>query len=109
MIRTHGVTHYDPESCFGCKVLSVQIQPDGGAFKPHYNWSVGKFVNSKRDYENELNRCADRNSEATGVDHSYEPRYPGDTEPIRSADGVLDKQAANHRAISEGKGLVHTA
>ena len=27
MIRTHGETHYDPDTCFGCHVLGVQFAP----------------------------------------------------------------------------------
>lgn len=27
MEKTHGVTHYDPETCFGCKVLTVGFAP----------------------------------------------------------------------------------
>lgn len=29
MQRTHGVTHYDPENCFGCRVRTVSISADG--------------------------------------------------------------------------------
>jgi hypothetical protein len=48
-------------------------------FQPHYNWSVGAYVNNDREYRDELKRAAERNSEATGLTHTYEPRYPGDT------------------------------
>ena len=27
MIKTHGETHYDPDGCFGCKILSVGVAP----------------------------------------------------------------------------------
>ncbi len=27
MNRTHGITHYDPETCFGCKVQTVGFAP----------------------------------------------------------------------------------
>ena len=27
MIRTHGVDHWDPDACFGCKVQTAQIAP----------------------------------------------------------------------------------
>ncbi len=26
MTRTHGVTHFDPEGCFGCKAMTVDFQ-----------------------------------------------------------------------------------
>lgn len=77
MIRTHGVTHFSPKSCFGCKVLTVEIAPTP-AFQPHYNHSVGAYVNNQREYEDKLKYHADYNSEATGITHTYEPRLPGD-------------------------------
>ena len=27
VIRTHGVTHWDPEGCFGCKARTVGVAP----------------------------------------------------------------------------------
>ena len=27
MIRTHGVDHWDPDGCFGCKMHTVQVAP----------------------------------------------------------------------------------
>jgi hypothetical protein len=27
MEKTHGVTHFDPDGCFGCKVLTVGVAP----------------------------------------------------------------------------------
>ena len=27
MERTHGVTHYDPDNCFGCHVQTIQYSP----------------------------------------------------------------------------------
>jgi hypothetical protein len=87
-------------SCFGCKIKTLQLQ-SGPVFQPHYNYSVGSYVNTKQDYVDALNRCADRNSEVTGTLHSYEPRYPGDNEPIRSADQVLDDRNRNIRALHD--------
>jgi hypothetical protein len=26
-VRNHGVTHFDPEGCFGCKVMTVSFAP----------------------------------------------------------------------------------
>jgi hypothetical protein len=83
-------------TCFGCKVKTLQIQ-SGPVFRPHYNWSVGKYVETDSQYRDELKRCAESNSIATGVEHDYQPRYPGETEPIREADGVLDDTARRIR------------
>lgn len=27
MDRTHGATHFDPDNCFGCKVMTVGVAP----------------------------------------------------------------------------------
>lgn len=27
MEKTHGVTHFDPDTCFGCKVITVGVAP----------------------------------------------------------------------------------
>jgi len=27
MVKTHGETHFDPENCFGCKVITVGVAP----------------------------------------------------------------------------------
>lgn len=83
-------------NCFGCKIKTIQVQ-SGPVFKPHYNWSVGSYVNNDQEYRDQLKRCAERNSIATGLDHDYEPRYPGETQPIREADQVFDDTAKKIR------------
>lgn len=98
----HGVDHYNPDECFGCKVKTIQLPAfNGPVFKPHFNYAVGKYVNSDREFRDELKRAGDTNSEITGTGHSYEPRYPGDTQPIREADQVLDDRARNLRALAQ--------
>jgi hypothetical protein len=67
------------EDCFGCKVKTLQFQATP-AFQPHYNWSVGKYVETESHFNDELKRCGERNSVATGLDHDYQPRYVGDRE-----------------------------
>lgn len=96
MNRTHGVTHFSPDGCFGCKVLTIQLSTD--PFTPHYNWSVGQHVNTRQEFEDALRRCSDANSEIVGLDHDYQPRYPGDTEPIRIADQAIDDHARAYHA-----------
>lgn len=61
--------------------------------REHFNISVGKWVKNELELRDEFKRASDRNSEATGLYHNYEIRYPGDTEPIREADYVLDDRA----------------
>jgi hypothetical protein len=77
--------------------LTTNLTP--GQFQAHYNWAVGAYVNNEQEYRDQLKYCAERNSIATGVDHNYEIRYPGDTQPIREADQVLDDRARNIREV----------
>jgi len=85
----HLCTH--SPSCFGCKVKTLHLRSP--AFAPHYNYTVGKYVSTDAEFRDELKRASEANSEQTGLYHNYEPRYPGDTQPIRSADNILDDQA----------------
>lgn len=75
MERTHGIGGH-PSDCFGCHVLTLSI--GAPVFEPHYNWSVGAWVGTDREYRDQLKRAAERNSQATGLTHEYEPRYPGE-------------------------------
>lgn len=64
----------------------------------HYNPTVGSYVRSQRQFNDELNRAADKQSEATGLEHEYAPvdlsdpaacgvKDPsGDTEPGENHD-----------------------
>ena len=109
MQRTHGELHYDPDNCFGCKLISLQFPAaTGPAFKPHFNYAVGKFVRTDKEFRDELKRCAERNSIATGTDHDYQPRYGSDLQPIREADQVLEDRARNLTALANNKPLVVT-
>lgn len=93
----HGYTHYDPDNCFGCKVKTVQLRPST-AFQPHFNYSVGEYVETEEQFRSSLRRRADENSIATGTDHNYEMRDPGEMRssgvPYPEADGILDTQGS---------------
>jgi hypothetical protein len=99
MKKTHGRSHFTPETCFGCQVLTLSIQPTSG-LQPHFNYAVGRYVNNDREFRDALKRRGEQNSRATGLDTNYEPRYPGETSPIREADGVFDDTARNIRALN---------
>lgn len=96
MIKTHGNTHWDPDTCYGCKLSTLQLSPTP-AFAPHFNHAVGKYVTSDRHFRDELSRASERASETLGIDHNFEARYPGDipAPPHSGADGVLDTRAKN--------------
>lgn len=91
-MRTHGVTHWQPDTCFGCRVTTVAFPATNPTFEPHYNWSVGRYVTTRQDFEDALKRCAEDNSVATGIDHDYEARYSRDMPeaPYRQADEILE-------------------
>lgn len=40
-------------------------------FQPHFNHSVGQYVNTKAEFVDQLKRAGDRQSEITGISHEY--------------------------------------
>lgn len=82
--------------CYTCKVSSISFPGfNGPAFKPHWNPTVGEYVNTKQEFEDQLKRKSEANSIATGIDHDYQPKYGSELQPIREADQVLDTRAKN--------------
>jgi hypothetical protein len=92
-VKTHGVTHWDPDTCYGCRIKTIQFSTP--AFIPHYSHAIGRYVSSDQDFRDGLKEAAERNSLTTGVEHDYEPRYPGDKEtiPYSAADQIIDDRA----------------
>jgi len=70
MNRTHGVTHYSPDGCYGCKVLTIQFGPPN--FQPHYNYAVGRYVTSWADFNDALKRHSEE------AQSDYAPMHPAD-------------------------------
>jgi hypothetical protein len=100
MIRTHGITHFNPDTCFGCRVRTLQLAPTT-AFQPHFNYSVGSYVRTESEFKSMLRRRADENSIATGTTHTYEMVDPGvmkEQVPFPEHDDILNTQG---RAIAE--------
>jgi len=90
MDRTHGVTHYNPDSCYGCKIRTIQLAAP--AFTPHYSYTVGRYVTSWSDFNDALKRCG----EQAGAD--YEPIHPADLRanpPPESAPSHLPRLVAH--------------
>lgn len=70
-------------TCMNCgspevKRVYTSVQLSTSAFKPHFNYSVGQYVNNDREFKDALKRGADVNSEKTGIAHDYTPFYPSD-------------------------------
>ena len=96
MRRTHGVTHHTPDTCYGCKVLTVQLAPS--PFQAHWNHAVGGWVTNQADLENQLKRLGDIQSERTGITARYEPIHPADLKaspPPEVAPSHLDRLVAH--------------
>ncbi len=89
--------HPRPEckpGCFGCKAASVILR-NRTAFQPHFNYAVGQHVNTEREFKSLLRRRADENSIATGMDHNYEMRDPGEmreSTPFPDHDDIINAQ-----------------
>lgn len=100
-MRTHGITHWDPDNCTGCRYKTLNLRPTA-AFQPHFNYSVGQYVNTETEFKSVLSRCADENSLKTGTDHVYEMRDPSELAatgvPYPQSDDILNAQG---KAIAE--------
>lgn len=98
MRRTHFGQH--TPSCFGCKVLTVQIRSQT-AFQPHFNYSVGQYVDTEYSFSEALKYRAEENTIATGTEHQYEMRDPSElaeTTPFPDHDDIINTQG---RAIAD--------
>jgi len=67
---THGITHFSPDTCYGCRVKTIQFSLP--AFSPHYNYAVGQYVSSWQEFNDALKR----HGEAAQSD--YDPIHPAD-------------------------------
>lgn len=89
-----------PAPCFGCKVKTLQLRPTT-AFQPHFNYSVGSYVQTEQEFRDTLKRRAEANTIATGTEHNYEMRDPGELRdtPYPDHDDILNTRA---RIINDG-------
>lgn len=52
MKRTHGRDHFDPSNCFGCKVLTVGVQPSAMPSRsPDASWRRAAEVDLTKDLD----------------------------------------------------------
>lgn len=94
MNRTHGVTHWDPDECTGCKLRTLQF--GAPTFEPHYNYSVGRYVTSWSDFNEALKKQGHEQSERSGIHSEYEAIHPSDliqNAPPETAPSHLDRLA----------------
>lgn len=77
------------------------------SFVPHYNPSVGKFVSSQSEFDSELRRLSDQQTERTGITHNYVSRELGDSAAFHNTeDGMDDFNRYHHDNIIEPESLV---
>ena len=57
------------------------------SFVPHFNPSVGKYVSSQRQFNDELKVLSDEQTLRTGIPHNYVPTEMGD----RAGFGISDE------------------
>lgn len=67
------------------------------AFQPHYNVSVGRYVNSQREFNEALKDKSDEATERTGIYHNYVPVDMADNEAFgRTDEGMEDYFRTQH-------------
>ena len=82
------------DDCFGCRIKTIHIRSIS-AFQPHWNPSVGSYVQTELEFKDKLKLAAEENTLATGTYHNYEMRDPGELRetPFPQEDEILNSQA----------------
>lgn len=60
-------------------------------FAPHYNTAIGKYVSTRSEFNAELSRLSDKQSERTGIEHNYVPVDLADTAAFGATDEGAEK------------------
>ena len=97
MKKTHFGQH---DNCFGCHAQSIQLVPST-TFKPHFNHTVGAYVNTEREMKSLLRQRSDENTQATGTDHNYQYLDPSELramEPKTETEAINDQGRAMEKA-----------
>ena len=67
------------------------------SFQAHYNPSIGKYVSSRSEYENDLKVLSEKASLHTGIEHRFTPHDARDHEAF----GLTSADAEDGRATFE--------
>lgn len=70
---------------FSCPGVKLSMQP-------HYNWSLGRYVSSARDFEDGLKAASETATLRTGVEHRFVPTDPSDHS--QGTEGLEEQQRA---------------
>lgn len=93
-----------PCRCGGVSRRQFSVNVAGMSFQPHFNHSVGAFVNSSRHFDDVLKRRSEENSLRTGVDHNY-TRIDGDEAKSMKAVGATDEGLEHTKKVRRDTGL----
>lgn len=59
-------------------------------FVPHFNASVGSYVSSEQQFNNELHRLSDAQTERTGIEHNYVRVDQADSAALGATEESMD-------------------
>src|SRR5258707_69241 len=81
------------------RVFSVNTPSPRRQFIPHFNNSVGRWVESNRHFDELLKQGSEAQSLATGIDHNYARVEAPDMVHTVSGEGIYEekKAMADHR------------
>lgn len=66
------------------------------SFQPHYNISVGKWVNSEREFKDALKVASANATLRTGIEHNFVPVDARDREAVGATDEGMDNHYRTH-------------
>lgn len=84
LVDMNGMTVFCPEHSMPlirC-VSNPQVRPADP--EPYFNYSVGDYVKSNKDFEEKLRIGAEQQSERLGIEHRYAPVYPSESRAMFS-------------------------
>ena len=82
----------------GSVLRRVWTPPAVHLYQPHYNYSVGRYVSSDKEFRDALKQGSEDMSRQMGMDVNYEKVDLGDTQPKSGGVG-LEEQARKHREL----------
>lgn len=98
-----GIGDYISHPCKSCGGRLQRIIKSFQYSRPmqeHYNASVGRGVNSRRDFTEELKRQSERATLETGVEHNYVEVDPSDKTALGVTDeGLYETEKRRHDSL----------
>lgn len=97
-LRSSTMEYGTEISCPVCSIPKSRVYSFAikSSFVPHYNTSVGKFVSSQSEFNSELRRLSDQQTERTGITHNYVSRELGDSAAFHTTEDGMDDFSRYH-------------